>query len=257
VLSGAGGDELFGGYPWRYFQAANSSSFDEYISSYYSYWQRLLSNTELKAVFSPVSDSVSSVWTQDIFRDVFQQRDSNLQTTPDYINHSLYLEAKTFLHGLLVVEDKLSMANSLETRLPFLENELVDFSMRCPVALKVDSLSKTSLVNENDISDKHQFRNNANTNGKKLLRSAMRGTLPAKYVSAEKRGFSAPDSTWFQGNSVAFLEDQLLRANAPLYNYLDRQTVSDLIGQHVAGQKNRRLLVWSFLSVNQWMRGNL
>ena len=50
----------------------------------------------------------------------------------DYINHSLYLEAKTFLHGLLVVEDKLSMAHSLETRLPFLDNDLVDFAQRSP-----------------------------------------------------------------------------------------------------------------------------
>ena len=51
----------------------------------------------------------------------------------DYVNHSLYFEAKTFLHGLLVVEDKLSMAHGLETRLPFLDNDLVAFAQRAPV----------------------------------------------------------------------------------------------------------------------------
>ena len=48
------------------------------------------------------------------------------------MNGSLYFELKTFLHGLLVVEDKLSMAHSLETRVPFLDNDLVDFAVRLP-----------------------------------------------------------------------------------------------------------------------------
>jgi hypothetical protein len=55
----------------------------------------------------------------------------------DYVNHSFYFEARTFLHGLLVVEDKLSMAHSLETRVPFLDNDLVDFAMQIPVNLKL------------------------------------------------------------------------------------------------------------------------
>ena len=58
----------------------------------------------------------------------------------DYVNHSLYFEAKTFLHGLLVVEDKLSMAHGLETRVPFLDNDLVDFAMRVPVRRKLGNL---------------------------------------------------------------------------------------------------------------------
>ena len=70
---------------------------------------------------------------RDIFRDVFK-RHAPIDAGPeDYVNHSLYFEAKTFLHGLLVVEDKLSMAHGLETRVPFLDNDLVDFAMRLPV----------------------------------------------------------------------------------------------------------------------------
>ncbi len=64
------------------------------------------------------------------------------QSPEDYVNHSLYLEAKTFLHGLLVVEDKLSMAHSLETRVPFLDNDLVDFAQRLPVRLKLSDLER-------------------------------------------------------------------------------------------------------------------
>jgi asparagine synthase (glutamine-hydrolysing) len=256
VLSGAAGDELFGGYPWRYFQVANSSSFDEYTSSYYSYWQRLLSNTELRAVFSPIADSVSAVWTQDIFRGVFQHRETNLHNQSDYINHSLYLEAKTFLHGLLVVEDKLSMANSVETRVPFLDNHLVDFAMRTPVSLKVGNIRNVNRPNENDLAEKHSSQLDINRNGKIILRNAMKGLIPEEIVEGRKQGFSSPDLTWFKGQSVDFVKKEILNTTAPIFEYMDHKIVSHLISQHLSGEKNRRLLIWSILSMNEWLRSN-
>ena len=73
-----------------------------------------------------------------------------MEKPADYINHSLYFEAKTFLHGLFVVEDKLSMSHSLETRVPFMDNDLVDFAMNCPVGLKLQNLTQIKKINEND-----------------------------------------------------------------------------------------------------------
>ena len=150
VLSGVGGDELFGGYPWRYYRAVVNDDFEHYIDQYYHFWQRLISNKEIQQVFSPVWDEVKEVWTRDIFRDVFTSHKNELKTPEDYINHSLYFEAKTFLHGLLVVEDKLSMAHGLETRVPFLDNDLVDFAMRCPLSFKLNNLGEVIRVNENE-----------------------------------------------------------------------------------------------------------
>jgi asparagine synthase (glutamine-hydrolysing) len=150
VLSGAGGDELFGGYPWRYYRAVVNDNFDHYVDKYYGFWQRMLSDSERQRLFSPIADDVRDVDTREIFRNVFRHHDRELATPETYINHSLYLEAKTFLHGLLVVEDKLSMAHSLESRVPFLDNDLVDFAMRVPAHLKLNNLAEAVRIDENE-----------------------------------------------------------------------------------------------------------
>ncbi len=80
--------------------------------------------------------------TIDIFRDCTAADARRPETPEDYVNHSLYLEAKTFLHGLFVVEDKLSMAHSLENRVPFLDNDLVEFAQRLPVDHKLRDLER-------------------------------------------------------------------------------------------------------------------
>lgn len=178
VLSGSGGDELFGGYPWRYYRAAMSQDFEHYIDQYYLYWQRLVDNRHLKQMFAPVKQQVDGVWTRDIFRDVFATHDNALDRPEDYINHSLYFEAKTFLHGLFVVEDKLSMAHGLESRVPFMDNDLVDFAMQCPVNLKLNNLAEVLRINENDVGDKQTAFFQKTNDGKQLLRDMMARYIP-------------------------------------------------------------------------------
>lgn len=257
VLSGSGGDELFGGYPWRYYRAATSQNFEHYIDRYYLYWQRLADNRQLKQMFAPVRSEVEGVWTRDIFRDVFATHDNVLDRPEDYINHSLYFEAKTFLHGLFVVEDKLSMAHGLESRVPFMDNDLVDFAMQCPVNLKLNNLAEVLRINENEPGDKRgQFFQKTN-DGKQILRDMMSRYIPSDITKAEKQGFSSPDASWFKGESIDLVKRTLLNGHARLYDVLDRQAVTSLVEEHLRGEQNRRLLIWSLLNVEAWLNQSL
>lgn len=252
ILSGGGGDELFGGYPWRYYRAVVNDSFEDYIDKYYLYWQRLIPNKVIQSVFKPIWSEVSHIRTRDIFRDVFAQHAPELTRPEDYINHSLYFEAKTFLHSLLIVEDKLSMAHSLETRVPFLDNDLVDFAMQVPVHLKLGNLAEVVRLNENEPGHKTTKYFQKTKDGKLLLRKMMSRHIPAEVTQRQKQGFSAPDASWFKGESIDYVRRRLFNDRARIYEFLDRQAVQSLVNEHLEGRQNRRLLVWSLLNVEQW-----
>jgi asparagine synthase (glutamine-hydrolysing) len=254
VLAGTGGDELFGGYPWRYYRAVASHDFEDYVDKYYLYWQRLIPNRLIHNVFRPVAREVSHVWTRDIFRDVFSKHAPQLTRPEDYINHSLYFEARTFLHGLLVVEDKLSMAHGLENRVPFLDNDLVDFAMQVPVRLKLANLGEVLRLDENEPGRKPSKYFERTSDGKLILRRAMERHIPASVAKAVKQGFSAPDASWFKGESIDYVRQTLLARSARIYDYFDYDSVAQLVGEHLEGKRNRRLLIWSLLNFENWLR---
>jgi len=252
VLCGTGGDELFAGYPWRYYRAVVNDDFEHYVDKYYGFWQRLIPNRNLHDVLAPIWPKVSHVWTRDILRSVFAKHAETLTRPEDYINHSLYLEAKTFLHGLLVVEDKLSMAHSLETRVPFLDNDLVDFAMRIPARLKLGNLTEVIRLNENEPGSKTARYFQKTRDGKLILRRAMERHIPSEITDREKQGFSAPDASWFKGESIDYVRRTIYDDRARIYGFLDPGAVRSLVDEHLAGKQNRRLLIWSLLSLEKW-----
>lgn len=254
VLSGSGGDELFGGYPWRYFRSHSRSSFEGFADQYYRYWQRLVSDQELRSLFSPIWKSVQHVSTKDIFRGVLSGHQGKYENQSDYINHSMYLEAKTFLHGLLVVEDKLSMAHGLETRVPFLDNDLVDFALKLPVSLKVNMRGSINQVDENSIAKK--VGSDLRNDGKRVLRSACEAFLPESSTQARKQGFSAPDASWFKGESIQFVRDKLLDTSSEINSIFDRKTILEIVNEHTTGKQNRRLVIWSLLNFQELLTQN-
>jgi asparagine synthase (glutamine-hydrolysing) len=196
VLSGAGGDEMFGGYPWRYYRAAVNSDFPDYLAKYYGFWQRLLGDEDLALLLAPISAEALS--PREIFRDVFPVGQSPLSRPEDYINSSMYFEAKTFLQGLLVVEDKLSMAHGLEARAPFLDNDLVDFAQRLPMSCKLGNLGEVVRLNENEPGPKTQRYFERTRDGKLLLRQVMGRRASEISTDGVKQGFAGPDAVRHQ-----------------------------------------------------------
>ncbi|HWG56385.1 MAG TPA: asparagine synthase (glutamine-hydrolyzing) [Gaiellaceae bacterium] len=255
ALSGSGGDELFGGYPWRYYRAVINSDFDDYVEKYYGFWHRLLPNRHMPAFFRPdVWNEISDVRTIDIFRSVLPDHTHPPATPEEYVNYSLYFEAKTFLHGLLVVEDKLSMAHSLETRVPFLDNDLVDFAQRVPVGLKLRELESVVKLNENETAPKTGKYYERTRDGKLLLRRVMERYVPEEVTRQEKQGFSGPDATWFRGESIDYVRNMIDDNSAFMYEFLAPTTVRMLVADHLSGRENRRLLLWSLLNFEHWCR---
>ena len=262
VMSGTGGDELFGGYPWRY-AAAIGNSVDAYMDNYYRYWQRLVYNKEKSLLFNQeVTNQLLKLdidgaipfknHTLKIFRNVYP-KDIRCDSREEQVNHSLYFECKTFLHGLLVVEDKISMAHSLETRVPLLDNDLVDLACQTSVHHKIANLRDWKAFNENT-SRVGKIGLERTGVGKDILRKTMRRIIPKSITQAKKQGFSAPDESWFRGSSEKYVRDLLLSNQARINEYLNPEYVRQVIETHSAGIENKRLLIWSLLSFEWWLK---
>jgi asparagine synthase (glutamine-hydrolysing) len=255
VLSGAGGDELFAGYPWRYYRAVVNDDADHYADKYYRYWQRLIPDGMKPSFFAPsLHPQVERHQTRDVFRAVMNGKALDVDGPADYVNRSLYFEIKTFLHGLLVVEDKLSMAHGIETRVPFLDNDLVDFALRVPVRYKLRSLTDVVRLNENEPGPKTERYFNQTGDGKLVLRKALAGHVPQDFAEGAKQGFSAPDASWFKGENIDYIRNLLFDKRALLYDFIQPETAQGLMNEHFTGERNHRLLIWSLLCFEWWCR---
>jgi asparagine synthase (glutamine-hydrolysing) len=177
-----------------------------------------------------------------------------METNEDFVNASLYFELRTFLHGLLVVDDKLSMAHSLEGRVPFLDNDLVDFALQLPVKLKLKSLSGEVQTIDENVPGKRQLYNLRTDDGKLVLRHAMSRLIPQDVIARAKQGFSAPDASWFRGESIDYINALLHDPHARIYEFLNPAYIIHKLDEHASGQRNNRLFIWSLLSFEWWLR---
>ena len=253
-LTGAGGDELYAGYPWRYYRVFSSVGRDDYLRQYYGFWQRLVSDEDKKSLFT--QEIWSKIRQRDTFRTfsrVFTFNEGLKYDSPEeHIANSLYFEIKTFLPGLLIVGDKLSMAHGLEERVPFLDNDLVEFAQRIPVRHKLANLERIMRLDENETKKLRRYR--AFDDGKNVLRKAMSRLLPKEVTERRKQGFSAPDESWYRGEALQFVQKVLLNKRAAYREMLNPHFVRKIISEHCSGKKNHRLLLWSFLCFECWAR---
>jgi asparagine synthase (glutamine-hydrolysing) len=238
VLSGPGGDETLAGYPWRYDLVRNCKSCEEFEDITYNYWSRLVKDSDKKRLFT------SKIMRQFDHHSSLKslQNVLNGHAIPNFIKKALYFDAKSFLHGILAVEDKLSMAHSLESRVPFLDNELVDFTTKIPTKY---------LLNNSWIK---AAKKDINLSGKYVLRRAMEGVLPRVINENRKQGFSAPDQSWYMQKLVQYIKETIFSERALDRGFFQKTHLENILQEHIQGKQNHRLLIWSLLSFEWWNR---
>ncbi len=247
VLSGVGGDELLGGYPWRYRLFDPKASDRDNGNRFYDYWRRLIPRDRFDSLCAPILSQQS----EPALRQLFDSQVGRPDDASSFLDRIFGFEARTFLHGLLAVEDKLGMAHSIETRFPFLDNDLVDFLLQLPLDLKLGPGLEP--IGQSAGTGYSTHRSDLARGGKAILRQAMIGRLPDAVVEQPKRGFSAPDAGWFRSACRPLIERFGKPGLEPVSDYLDTSVLSMLIKEHLAGTKNYRLLLWSVLYLNQWL----
>jgi asparagine synthase (glutamine-hydrolysing) len=123
--------------------------------------------------------------------------------------------------------DRMTMANGLELRVPFLDHKLVEFAATLPAA------------------SKHE---------KAILRSSMRGVIPDAIIDRPKKGFSIPIASWLRSSLREFARDHLLAQNSACGSYLDRSEVARIVQEHETGRADRSQEMWTLLVLEFWHR---
>ena len=243
VLSGMGGDEIHGGYLYRYQIVGGSPGHPSIIRRLY-HLLRGRHKKSAKAVFKDMlnfpihENNLSQALSPEFLSTVDnfsadEQVQSIFDTCPsdDPWDLVMYVDARTYLHGLLVVEDKLSMAHSLETRVPLLDNELVDFVLDLPWALLCD----------------HQ-------RGKVIFRESVKPWVPDKIFTKPKMGFGPPDASWYRGILKDWIKQELSEKKIEHRGIFRPSFVKKTLEDHFQGAKNNVALIWSLLSFESWCR---
>lgn len=254
-LQGTGGDELFGGYPWRYYRVHHSLNQQEFFNNYYGFWQRLVADEDKINLFQPnVFSQIQLKEPREVFERVFTFNSNLSYDTPEHhIQNSLYFEIKTFLPGLLLVGDKLSMANGLEERFPFLDNDLVNFAQKTPLKHKLGNLEKMKRIDENEFRNKRHLYQEFD-DGKSVLRQAMMEFLPEKIIKRKKQGFSAPDESWYRGENANYVKNLLLGKKTASAEFINPDYIRKIVDEHINHRINHRLLIWSLMCFEWWCR---
>jgi asparagine synthase (glutamine-hydrolysing) len=150
----------------------------------------------------------------------------------DFAAQMTIVDLQSYLPGdILTKVDRMSMAVSLEARVPLLDHHVVEFAVSLPSALKV-----------------------RDGTGKWILREAIRDLVPPAVLSKRKQGFGVPLRTWFRGE-LRHRVEALRRPDSPIYEYVDRAAVARVAAEHQSGRRDHSTTLWRLLVLDGWIDG--
>ena len=266
VLSGDGGDEIFAGYdPYlaesldRYYRilpgflrtgwipgfasrirpVSSKKGFANRLKRFvqgaalnpeleHVRWMIFLSEQQKSKLYSPeLLRLIKGCPVTDTFQPIFRKA-----ARRDRISRMQYVDLKTYLaENILTKVDRMSMAASLETRLPMLDHRLVEFGLNQPPEMKISGFHT-----------------------KRTLRELMKGTLPGSTLKKSKQGFSIPMKDWLRGPLKPILMGTLSKARIRDRGLFQVNGVQELISDHMQGRANHSHIIWSLIVLESWCR---
>src|SRR5688500_17805826 len=180
-----------------------------------------------RSLFAPhVSEHVGAY-----AREAFLRYGANA-TTDGLVRPALYLDYKTYLpDDLLHLADRISMAHSLELRVPFIDHQLLEALFPIPDRVRVGMLQP-----------------------KRLLRRALRTRLPKAHFHAPKRGFIGPTALWLRNELAEMLGDELSADRVKRLGFFDATVVERLRREHLERRQNHSGVLWALLCFSVWHR---
>ena len=257
ALSGDGGDELFGGYD-RYLQDPRVAAIDRYAPAAARHVAGIVSSklpqgakgkrflrhiasgergryVDAVGFFSPddktalYSDGLRAQLSADDPEHQFLRIFDRYASLP-WASQMMRFDIETYLpEDILTKVDRTSMAHSIESRVPLLDNRVIDFALTLPAAMKI----------------KHGRR-------KHILKEVAARFLPAALIDRKKQGFGVPLDVWFRGNLRELFADTLLSTRALSRGYFEPAFVRSLVQEHLAARRDHTLRLWQLLVFERW-----
>jgi asparagine synthase (glutamine-hydrolysing) len=259
VLSGDGGDELFGGYE-RYSPHPRIAAFDRYAppasrklaslvwpllphgATGKNFLRRVARDDRGRYLdqigyFQP--DEKRALLSDDVLREI-GTADAEARLGHRFARFShlpwdaqmMHFDFETYLpEDILTKVDRMSMAHSIESRVPLLDNNVVDFAATLPADLKIKNGRK-----------------------KHVLKEAAANLLPSQILNRRKQGFAVPVGGWFRGDLREFFSDVLLSQRARQRGYFNSRFVDRIVREHMTGRRDHTLRLWALVVFELWHR---
>jgi asparagine synthase (glutamine-hydrolysing) len=192
--------------------------FDNFLSAFGAAEQEGLLTSEFRQQFTPGTAyaNVLQIWQH---------------SSGELLQRLLYTDIKTYLVELLMKQDNMSMAASIESRVPFLDHVLVEFASRIPREVQIHGLA-----------------------GKTILKKATEDLLPHSIIYRPKLGFPTPWSRWLAGRRLDSIEALLLEPRSLQRGYFRREAIQRLFHEHRVNHRDNYDRIWRLLNLEVWHR---